>query len=126
MRTARSAALLFSAAALSAAIAAHAQPPLQRQNDLLVDHAGMTVYTYDKDMRNSGKSVCNDACADNWPPVKATANAKAEGDYGIVERDDGTRQWAYKGQPLYTFVKDGRPGDRAGDNVRNVWHVVKP
>lgn len=125
MRTLRSAALLFSAAA-TFAVAVQAQPPIQQQNGVLVDHAGMTVYTFDKDDRNSGKSVCNDACAKNWPPVKAAADAKAEGDYTVVERDDGTKQWAYKGQPLYTFAKDGKPGDRTGDKARDVWHVVTP
>lgn len=125
MRTARSAALLFSAAAMLAA-AAYAQTPIQEQNGLLVDKAGMTVYTYDKDDRNSGKSVCNDACATNWPPVKASADAKPEGDYTIIERDDGTKQWAYKGHPLYTYAKDSKPGDQTGDNARNVWHIVKP
>lgn len=125
MRTIRSAALLFSAAAIFA-VTAQAQSPIQQQNGVLVDHAGMTVYTFDKDDRNSGKSVCNDACATNWPPVKAADDAKAEGDYTIVERDDGTKQWAYKGQPLYTFAKDSKPGDRTGDKARDVWHVVTP
>lgn len=125
MRTLRSAVLLFSAAA-TFAVAVQAQPPIQQQNGVLVDHAGMTVYTFDKDDRNSGKSVCNDACAKNWPPVKAAADAKAKGDYTVVERDDGTKQWAYKGQPLYTFAKDGKPGDRTGDKARDVWHVVTP
>src|SRR5690554_5994196 len=68
MRTAHSAALLLSAAAMFTVVA-HAQPPIQHQNDMLVDQRGMTLYTYDKDDRNSGKSVCNDACAKNWPPV---------------------------------------------------------
>ena len=125
MRTARSAALLWSAAALFA-MAAHAQAPLKQHDGMLVDQAGMTVYTFDKDDRNSGKSVCNDQCAKNWPPVMAKDNAKPEGDYTIIERDDGTRQWAYKGMPLYTFIKDKAPGDQSGDNVRDVWHIVKP
>jgi Uncharacterized protein conserved in bacteria len=125
MRTARSAALLWSAAAMFA-VAAHAQPPVKEQNGMLVDPSGMTVYTYDKDNRGSGKSVCNDACAKNWPPVVASDTAKPEGDYSVVQRDDGSKQWAYKGMPLYTFIKDKQAGDTTGDNVRDVWHVVKP
>lgn len=125
MLTARSAALLFSAAAIFA-VAAHAQPPVQQKNGLLVDQSGMTVYTFDQDTANSGKSVCNDDCAKNWPPVKAAPDAQPHGDYTIIERDDGSKQWAYKGRPLYTFIKDKQPGDRVGDNVRDAWHVVTP
>jgi predicted lipoprotein with Yx(FWY)xxD motif len=34
-------------------------------------------------------------------------------------------QWADGGKPLYTFVKDKQPGDVMGDNMKNIWHVVK-
>ena len=57
-------------------------------------------------------------------PVKA--GATAEGKYTVIDRTDGTKQWAYKGKPLYLFAKDAKPGDRTGDNVRDIWHVVKP
>ena len=124
MRPLPSKAVFLSVAALFAA-AIHAQP-LQTQDGVLVDQKGMTVYTFDQDKANSGKSVCNDDCAKNWPPVMAGADAKADGDYSIIERDDGSKQWAYKGQPLYTFVKDKKPGDRTGDNVKSVWHIVSP
>ena len=43
----------------------------------------------------------------------------------IIKRDDGSLQWADEGKPLYTFAKDTKPGDVAGDNFKNVWHVVK-
>ena len=56
----------------------------------------------------------------------AAADAQPEGDYTIITRDDGTRQWAYKGKPLYLWVKDAKAGDVTGDNVNNVWHVAKP
>ncbi|MGE0661043.1 MAG: hypothetical protein AB7F36_16095, partial [Reyranellaceae bacterium] len=52
--------------------------------------------------------------------------AGAAGDWSVVTRDDGAKQWAYKGKPLYTWVKDARPGDTTGDGVNNVWHVAKP
>jgi len=32
----------------------------------------------------------------------ATATSKPMGDYTIIARDDGSKQWAYKGRPLYT------------------------
>jgi len=42
-----------------------------------------------------------------------------------VTRDDGSKQWAYKGKPVYLWVKDKKPGDKTGDGVREVWHVIK-
>jgi predicted lipoprotein with Yx(FWY)xxD motif len=90
---------------------------------VLVDAKGMTLYTFDKD--EAGKSNCYDNCAKNWPPAAATDGDKPAGDLTIIERTDGTKQWADGGKPLYTFVKDTKPGDVTGDNVGNVWHVVK-
>ncbi|AWM88985.1 hypothetical protein [Microvirga sp. 17 mud 1-3] len=91
---------------------------------VLVDAKGMTLYTFDKD--SAGKSACNGTCAQNWPPLMADASAKASGDWSPVKRDDGSMQWAYKGHPLYTWVKDTKPGDTTGDGVNNIWHVAAP
>ena len=55
----------------------------------------------------------------------ASADAKASGDWSVVTRDDGAKQWAYKGKPLYTWSKDAKPGDKTGDNVNSVWHTAK-
>lgn len=54
------------------------------------------------------------ACTDLWPPVYAADDAEPVGDWSVVERRDGTRQWAYDEQPLYTSVRDARPGDVLG------------
>ena len=102
-----------------------AEAPAKKANDVLVTPQGMTLYTYDRDQPGSGKSACVDRCAANWPPFAAPADAKASGDYSVVTRDDGSKQWAYKGKPLYLWVKDKKPGEMTGDNVGNVWHVVK-
>lgn len=110
-------ALLLSSAALGADSA-----PLRSVDGVLVNTAGMTVYTYDKDSPNSGKSSCVDACARNWPPVRAEGAPPAP--YSIVTREDGSRQLAYKGRPLYTFVKDKKAGEKMGDGVGGAWHVV--
>ena len=91
--------------------------------DILVDAKGMTLYTFDKD--EAGKSNCSGECATAWPPAMAMESDKPVGDLTIIKRDDGTLQWADGGKPLYTFVKDTKPGDVTGDNVKNVWHVVK-
>ena len=120
-------ALKFGIACLSAlfALSAHAadQAPVKKVNGVLVDAHGMTVYTFDKDVAGSGKSACNGPCAENWPPVKA-GDAAVSAPYSNVTRDDGSKQLAYQGKPLYTFVKDKKAGDRAGDKKMNVWHAV--
>jgi predicted lipoprotein with Yx(FWY)xxD motif len=98
-----------------------ADAPLHKAGGVMVDSKGMTVYTFDKD--SAGKSACSGQCLENWPAVKAGDAALAE-PYGSIARDDGTRQLTYKGKPLYTFVKDKKAGDKAGDKVKDVWHVV--
>ncbi len=97
--------------------------PVNVPDGILVDGAGMTIYTFDKDIAGSGKSRCNDACAKRWPPVPLTVEW-IESPYSIVTRDDGSRQLAYKGRPLYRFAGDARPGDRKGDKMNGVWHAV--
>jgi predicted lipoprotein with Yx(FWY)xxD motif len=92
------------------------------KSGILVDANQMTLYTFDKD--EAGKSNCYDGCAKKWPPVAAKSGAMAEGDYSVVSRKDGTAQWAYKGQPLYLWVNDKKPGDKTGDKVGGVWHIV--
>jgi predicted lipoprotein with Yx(FWY)xxD motif len=90
-----------------------------------VDAKGMTLYTFDKDA--GGKSACNGPCAQNWPPLMAAAGAKPTTDMTIVVRDDGSKMWAYKGKPLYTFKKDTKPGETTGDGFLNgAWHIAKP
>jgi predicted lipoprotein with Yx(FWY)xxD motif len=92
---------------------------------VLVDAKGMTLYTFDRD--TTGKSACNGPCATNWPPLMAAGDAKATGDWTVVTRDDGAKQWAYKGKALYTWTKDTKPGDTTGDGfLNNAWHVAKP
>ena len=56
----------------------------------------------------------------------AAADAKPMGDLTVITRDDGSKQWAFKGKPLYLFAKDTKPGDKTGDNFKEIWHVVKP
>jgi predicted lipoprotein with Yx(FWY)xxD motif len=92
---------------------------------VLTDARGMTLYTYQKDP--AGKSVCNEQCAKNWPPLTAPADAKQMGDWTVVIRDDGTRQWAYKSRPLYTWIKDTKPSEATGHGVGNgVWEQAVP
>lgn len=115
-------ATLALAAALMLAGAAHADE-VMKKDGVLVNAAGMTVYTFDKDTTGSGKSACNGPCIDNWPALAPGAHVTAP--YSVITRDDGSKQLAYHGKPLYLFKKDVKPGERNGDNVKDVWHVVK-
>ena len=99
--------------------------PAHRQGGMLVGPGGMTLYTFDKDPKGGGKSVCNGPCAGNWPPLAAAAGAMGSGDFSVIGRDDGSKQWAYKGQPLYYWAKDQKPGDATGDGFNKVWHLVR-
>ncbi|HEY0288813.1 MAG TPA: hypothetical protein VGC62_17705 [Pseudomonas sp.] len=116
---------LLAAAALASAGMAFAADPAMTKDGVLVDHSGMTLYTFDKDT-SAGKSVCNDQCATNWPPLTASSSDKAVGDWTIIKRDDDKSQWVYKGKPLYTFKNDKAAGDTTGDGKGDVWHVAKP
>lgn len=112
------------AAALFAVLAVPAMADMAKEEGgILVNEKGMTLYTFDKDTK--GESACYDKCAANWPPVLAAADAKAEGDWSLVARKDGAKQWAYYDKPLYLWVKDTKPGDKTGDGVNGVWHIAK-
>lgn len=92
----------------------------------LTDFAGMTLYTYDKD--GQGVSNCYNACATAWPPYAsgATAEKNLPANITVITRTDGSKQFAYKGKPLYYYTTDTKPGDITGDGVGGVWHIVTP
>jgi predicted lipoprotein with Yx(FWY)xxD motif len=116
-----SVAVLATVFSLSAAAADNT--PLKKSDGVLVNSSGMTVYTFDKDTANSGKSACSGGCLEAWPAVPA-GDAAVAAPYSVVTRDDGSKQLAYKGKPLYTFAKDKKQGDRTGDKFKDMWHVV--
>ena len=91
---------------------------------MLTGGNGMTLYVFDRD--SGGKSACNGPCAGNWPPLIARDSDQASGNYSVIMRDDGKKQWAYKGKPLYFWAKDQKPGDTTGDGVGGSWHTAKP
>lgn len=118
-------ALLVSAACTAfPAYGAGPAAPAMVSGDVLTGSNGMTLYTFDKDA--GGKSMCNGPCATNWPPFYVAEGQMASGDYSIITRDDGKKQWALKGKPLYYWTKDQKPGDKTGDGFNNVWQVAKP
>ncbi len=98
---------------------------------VLADDKGFTLYTFANDVANSGKSVVTGQLAVAWPPVTTTSTTPptvsgASGTFTIITRDDGTKQVAYNGKPLYRFANDTAPGDTKGDKLGNVWFVATP
>ena len=81
------------------------------------------IYSFDNDRRE--ESNCEAVCAMTWQPVTAPSTATMVGDWKAIERTDKSKQWAYKGKPVYTYARD-RPGQITGDGVDGLWHVVKP
>ena len=83
--------------------------------------SGQRLYTFDGDA--PGKSACTVGCAMAWPPVLAPSDAVTTGDWTIVTRSDGSRQWALKGKPVYTRFHDA-PDAPGGETVSTAWHLV--
>lgn len=85
--------------------------------------ANLPIYEYGADA--PGKSNCNAGCIGAWSPVVATSTSTM-GPWTIITRDDGRKQWAYKGHPLYTFFTD-EPGKPTGDGQEDgKWHLFQP
>jgi len=111
-------ALLLTALLLSSTAFAQG---VKKTGDVYTTDNGMTIYTFDKDA--AGKSMCADACLKNWPAV--TPSGEVSGDWSAITRDDGSKQLAYKGKPVYTFAGDKKAGDRNGDGFKDMWRLVK-
>lgn len=97
---------------------------------VLVDSAGMTLYRYTPDGRDT--SVCTGGCASVWPPLTVPAGTTAPtggagiqgADLGVITRGDGSHQITYKGIPLYTYTGDTKAGEATGQEVGGTWFVV--
>ena len=101
------------------------------QGTLLVAGAnGMTVYTFAKDVANSGTSACTGGCITKWPALTVPAGSTPAGGSGVTGKlgtitrsDDGSTQVTYNGLPLYFFSGDTAPGDSNG--IYTGWAAVK-
>jgi len=89
----------------------------------LADAKGMTLYTYAQD-NTPGKSACIDACAKAWPPLAAPEDAVPMGKWSLVTREDDTKQWAFRGKPLYTYARDTYAGGAFGERLGNAWFAA--
>ena len=90
---------------------------IARDQIAYADQRGRTLYTWDKDP--AGKSTCVDVCAASFQPFLALSTSTAVGDWTLLGRSRGARQWALKGKALYTYVKDVDPGAVRGDSPAN-------
>ena len=55
----------------------------------------------------------------------ASAGAKSDETLTTITRDDGSKQWAFNGKPLYTYAQDQKAGDVMGEGFKGVWHAAK-
>lgn len=98
--------------------------PTRAPDGRLIGPNGNTLYVFAKD--GSSMSNCYGQCAAMWPPLSVASSAKPLGEYTVVQRTDGAKQWAYKGQPLYYFAKDQKSGEMMGDGMGGHWKVARP
>ncbi len=117
------------AASYGGGTAVPAAPGMQKHGSMSMHHGprmttvdGMSLYTFDKD--TVGMSNCYGDCAVEWPPMKASSKAIPSADFSVIRRTDGSRQWAWKGQPLYLFDEDKVAGDVNGDGYSPDWHIA--
>ena len=138
-------AVVLSAGAATASAGQSEGPAKVRATEagfVLTTPQGMTLYTSRFDEATPGKSKCNNTrytmqsarqfgrvpipaaatrktCAQKRPPFLADAKASPVGDWSLITRDDGARQWAFNGRPLYTSTKDHKPGQVNGVLIIN-------
>jgi predicted lipoprotein with Yx(FWY)xxD motif len=94
---------------------------------VLTNAKGFTLYSFAPDTSTTSK--CNGSCIHYWPPVKgpATAGPGVTGKLTVITRSDGSKQAAYNGHPLYTYVGDTAPGQDKGNGLNlsgGLWHVI--
>ena len=88
---------------------------------LLSTDLGNSIYAWDGDRPN--KSNCKEACLKDWVPVAAGQSPRPQGEWNIIERLPGVKQWTFRAQPLYTRIADSRSRSLEGTDVPG-WHNV--
>lgn len=89
----------------------------------LADPNNKALYTYGAD--TAGVSNCSGSCLTDWPIYSAaSAPSTLPANVTVITRSDGTKQYAYKGMPLYTFTSDSA-GQVTGNGISN-FNVAKP
>jgi predicted lipoprotein with Yx(FWY)xxD motif len=94
---------------------------------LVTSDTKFSLYTWDKD--GADKSNCDASCEESWKPVLAPQTAAPQGEWNIIERTPGVKQWTFRKRPLYTHIDDKRPRSLEGSDVagwRNVYTQLAP
>jgi predicted lipoprotein with Yx(FWY)xxD motif len=86
---------------------------------VFADQKGMSLYSH---AANAGDATCAGECLTQMLPALAPTGAMPIGDWSLNARADGTRQWVYRGAPLFRFEGDAAIGDAHGE--RAAWHAV--
>jgi predicted lipoprotein with Yx(FWY)xxD motif len=94
---------------------------------VLTTAQGLTLYRLTGE--KSGKFICTSkTCLSFWHPLVPQSGSQPTGtsSLGTVKRPDGTMQVTFKSEPLYTFVKDTKPGQANGQGFKDVgtWFAV--
>jgi len=84
---------------------------------------GRALYVRQRDRMN--QSNCYGNCARQWPPYLANGDVKSHGQWSIINRRDGTRQWAYAGRPTYMWSGDREQGQVRGHRRDGTWSVLQ-
>lgn len=73
---------------------------------LLADHIGRLLYSI-SDSAEHNVAHCEKVCLAQLSMLRAPMVARPVGDWTVVKQSDGTKQWAYKDQPIYTYNAPG-------------------
>ena len=91
----------------------------------MVSQEGNSLYFFLQDKEND--SNCNGGCLANWPAFfddsLVLPSFLEESDFAVFDRDNGEKQLAYKGMPMYFFANDNQRGDINGHEVGDVWFL---
>lgn len=80
------------------------------------DAHGMTLYHYELDQQEPGKSACIEECATKRPPLTTNSDrTKTFEKWSLITRDDGSEQWVFDGNPVYTYLRDAYAGATFGN-----------
>lgn len=91
-------------------------PLYTRQPDKLVSSDRLHFFQNYYRGKRLGTKGCNAECEKTWQPFTVSAEAHSQGYWEVVERDDGVRQWAYKGFAQYIYTGDQPGGQALGNN----------
>jgi predicted lipoprotein with Yx(FWY)xxD motif len=87
----------------------------------LQSSSNLPLYVYEP--ASPGRPICNQACEKQWMPLLAGAGEQPLGQWTLLLRADGRRQWAFDQYPVYTYLHD-TPDMPTADGADGVWHLL--